>query len=55
MLATGSNDNTGRFWTRNRPGDEMKDRYNAQMLPAQARQEAMLELLELQVCYVAFR
>ncbi|CAG0907666.1 unnamed protein product, partial [Cyprideis torosa] len=28
VLSTGSNDHTTRFWTRNRPGDPMKDSWN---------------------------
>ncbi|KAI8904874.1 WD40-repeat-containing domain protein [Gorgonomyces haynaldii] len=28
ILATGSNDHTTRFWTRNRPGEAMNDRFN---------------------------
>jgi polyadenylation factor subunit 2 len=28
ILASGSNDHTTKFWTRNRPGDPMNDRYN---------------------------
>jgi len=28
MLVTSSNDHTTKFWARNKPGDDMKDRYN---------------------------
>ena len=28
VLASGSNDHTTKFWTRNRPGDSMQDKYN---------------------------
>jgi len=28
ILCSGSNDHTSKFWTRNRPGDKMRDRYN---------------------------
>jgi len=28
ILVSGSNDHTTRFWTRNRPGDTMHDRFN---------------------------
>lgn len=28
ILCSGSNDHTSKFWTRNRPGDRLKDRYN---------------------------
>ena len=34
ILATGSNDHTVRFWSRNRPGDAMKDKYNLNTLPS---------------------
>ena len=34
ILATGSNDHTVRFWSRNRPGDQMKDKYNLNTLPS---------------------
>ncbi|KAA0193222.1 hypothetical protein HAZT_HAZT000841, partial [Hyalella azteca] len=33
ILSTGSNDHTTKFWTRNRPGDKMRDRYNLNTLP----------------------
>ncbi|XP_071511323.1 uncharacterized protein [Diadema antillarum] len=33
MLCSGSNDHTTKFWTRNRPGDKMRDRYNLNTLP----------------------
>lgn len=33
ILASGSNDHTTKFWTRNRPGDKMRDRYNLNTLP----------------------
>jgi polyadenylation factor subunit 2 len=28
ILVSGSNDYTTRFWTRNRPGDKMRDRFD---------------------------
>uniref|UniRef100_A0A6G1S5C4 pre-mRNA 3' end processing protein WDR33 n=1 Tax=Aceria tosichella TaxID=561515 RepID=A0A6G1S5C4_9ACAR len=31
ILTTGSNDHTCKFWTRNRPGDKMTDKYNLQI------------------------
>lgn len=31
ILTTGSNDHTCKFWTRNRPGDKMADKYNLQI------------------------
>ncbi|KAK6617397.1 hypothetical protein RUM43_014406 [Polyplax serrata] len=34
ILCSGSNDHTSKFWTRNRPGDLMKDKYNLNTLPA---------------------
>ncbi|XP_065558170.1 uncharacterized protein LOC136025962 isoform X2 [Artemia franciscana] len=33
VLASGANDHTTKFWTRNRPGDKMKDKYNLNLLP----------------------
>lgn len=33
ILASGSNDHTCKFWTRNRPGDKMRDKYNLNLLP----------------------
>ena len=30
-----------KFWTRNRPGDEMRDRYNLNNLPAGVDQEIL--------------
>jgi len=33
ILATGSNDHTVKFWSRNRPGDSMRDKYNLNTLP----------------------
>jgi hypothetical protein len=46
ILASASNDCCTRFWTRNRPGDEMKDKYNANQLPEDKRIEALTELAE---------
>uniref|UniRef100_A0A182P2K0 WD repeat-containing protein 48 homolog n=1 Tax=Anopheles epiroticus TaxID=199890 RepID=A0A182P2K0_9DIPT len=34
ILCSGSNDHTVKFWTRNRPGDQMRDKYNLNTLPA---------------------
>ncbi|XP_023336441.1 pre-mRNA 3' end processing protein WDR33 [Eurytemora carolleeae] len=34
ILTTGSNDHTVKFWSRNRPGDPMRDKYNLNTLPA---------------------
>lgn len=33
ILASGSNDHTAKFWTRNRPGDLMQDKYNLNTNP----------------------
>ncbi|XP_017494913.1 PREDICTED: pre-mRNA 3' end processing protein WDR33-like, partial [Rhagoletis zephyria] len=33
ILTSGSNDHTCKFWTRNRPGDRMRDKYNLNLLP----------------------
>ena len=33
ILTTGSNDHTVKFWSRNRPGDSMRDKYNLNTLP----------------------
>ena len=33
ILASGSNDHSCKFWTRNRPGDKMRDKYNLNLLP----------------------
>ncbi|CAG9767546.1 unnamed protein product [Ceutorhynchus assimilis] len=34
ILCSGSNDHTSKFWTRNRPGDLMRDKYNLNLQPA---------------------
>ena len=34
ILCSASNDRTCKFWTRNRPGDKMRDKYNLNTLPA---------------------
>ncbi|KAF8764686.1 pre-mRNA 3' end processing protein WDR33 like protein [Argiope bruennichi] len=33
ILCSGSNDHSSKFWTRNRPGDKMQDKYNLNTLP----------------------
>ncbi|GFY57604.1 pre-mRNA 3' end processing protein WDR33 [Trichonephila inaurata madagascariensis] len=33
ILCSGSNDHSSKFWTRNRPGDRMQDKYNLNTLP----------------------
>ena len=45
LLATGGLDYSYKVWTRNRPGDEMRDQYNVNQLPEPERKEAMLDLL----------
>jgi len=47
VLASGSSDNSTRFWTRNRPGDEMRDKYNANQLPEEDKEDALLALAEV--------
>jgi len=44
ILATGSNDYSVRFWSRNKPGDPMDDKWNAQSLPAETRELALRSL-----------
>jgi polyadenylation factor subunit 2 len=34
ILCSGSNDHTCKFWTRNRPGDTMRDKYNLNTNPS---------------------
>lgn len=46
LLASCSNDKTTRFWARNRPGDEMKDKYNANQLPDEEKGDAMQALAQ---------
>ena len=36
ILCSGSNDHNCKFWTRNRPGDSMRDKYNLNTMPASA-------------------
>lgn len=45
ILCSGSNDHTIKFWTRNRPGDQMRDKYNLNTLPAslQALEECEID------------
>ena len=38
ILCSGSNDHNCKFWTRNRPGDSMRDKYNLNTLPASANE-----------------
>jgi polyadenylation factor subunit 2 len=46
ILASGSNDHTTRFWTRNRPGDPMNDRFNLSKEEADAMGLVAEEALE---------
>jgi WD40 repeat protein len=39
LLVTGSQDKSARFWTRNRPGDTLDDRYNSEEAAEAHRQE----------------
>ncbi|XP_053201319.1 pre-mRNA 3' end processing protein WDR33-like [Panonychus citri] len=39
ILASGSNDHTCKFWTRNRPGDRMGDKYNLNIMKGQEEVE----------------
>ncbi|KAK7473312.1 hypothetical protein BaRGS_00035444 [Batillaria attramentaria] len=41
ILVSGSNDHSTKFWTRNRPGDEMRDKYNLNNLPTGVEQELL--------------
>ncbi|XP_077998427.1 uncharacterized protein LOC144451462 [Glandiceps talaboti] len=41
ILCSGSNDHTTKFWTRNRPGDKMRDKYNLNILPAGTSEDAL--------------
>ncbi|CAG5125024.1 unnamed protein product, partial [Candidula unifasciata] len=43
ILASGSNDHATKFWTRNRPGDEMRDKYNLNTLPMGMMEQELLE------------
>jgi len=43
ILASGSNDHTCKFWTRNRPGDKMRDKYNLNLLPKGFEEEDDIE------------
>ncbi len=43
ILCSGSNDHTAKFWTRNRPGDTMRDKYNLNTLPAGQEDEGIVE------------
>ncbi|XP_048258673.1 pre-mRNA 3' end processing protein WDR33-like [Haliotis rufescens] len=49
ILASGSNDHSTKFWTRNRPGDTMRDKYNLNNLPTGTEQELLEYDLEPQL------
>ncbi|CAD5121786.1 DgyrCDS10263 [Dimorphilus gyrociliatus] len=40
ILASGSNDHSTKFWSRNRPGDLMRDKYNLNTLPVGVSEDA---------------
>lgn len=46
LLVSASNDHTTRFWARNRPGDDMTDKYNVASLPAAQKALAVNTLVE---------
>ncbi|XP_072613566.1 pre-mRNA 3' end processing protein WDR33 isoform X3 [Vulpes vulpes] len=46
ILCSGSNDHTSKFWTRNRPGDKMRDRYNLNLLPGMSEDGVEYDDLE---------
>jgi len=47
VLASGSNDFTTKFWSRNKPGDRMKDKYNVTQLPEGTVAEITEERVEV--------
>lgn len=51
ILCSGSNDHSSKFWTRNRPGDKMRDKYNLNTVPGLGSEEAT-EYDEPSVAYV---
>ena len=48
LLVTVSTDQYTKWWSRNKPGDEMSDKYNVRALGGGRRVEAMMELQEAQ-------
>lgn len=46
ILATCGNDCLTRFWTRNRPGDDMADKYNVNQLPDDLRHDVLIDLAQ---------
>ncbi len=40
ILCSGSNDHTCKFWTRNRPGDSMRDKYNLNTMQEEVAEDA---------------
>ena len=45
ILCSGSNDHTCKFWTRNKPGDTMRDKYNLNTLPSGQVKQASFSFL----------
>jgi hypothetical protein len=43
VLCSGSGDFTTKFWSRNKPGDKMKDKYNITQIPGNGSQTMKLE------------
>lgn len=41
ILCSGSNDHTCKFWTRNRPGDTMRDKYNLNTMPVGTEDDSL--------------
>lgn len=54
ILCSGSNDHTSKFWTRNRPGDKMRDKYNLNTLPAGVLADDSMDIGEKQLVYSNF-
>ncbi|CAH1239411.1 WDR5 [Branchiostoma lanceolatum] len=44
ILCSGSNDHSTKFWSRNRPGDQMKDRYNLNLPIGSGGEDGMEEM-----------
>uniref|UniRef100_T1J4C0 Uncharacterized protein n=1 Tax=Strigamia maritima TaxID=126957 RepID=T1J4C0_STRMM len=52
ILCSGSNDHSSKFWTRNRPGDKMRDKYNLNILTGGANLDDVPEYDEPSSNYV---
>lgn len=48
LLVSVSSDQLTRYWARNKPGDEMTDKYNVSSLSGASKAEAIMELVEAQ-------